>query len=89
MTKSYNDSTDFMSDIKNTMDNMQNFGTDLVEVVTRPSKENMIGGCCHVKHAGRYDLLGWDLPGNYPALPGNSPNYQDLGWIERNLTKLF
>ena len=26
------------------------------------------------------DLLGWDLPGNYPTLPGNSPNHRDLGW---------
>ena len=25
-------------------------------------------------------ILGWDLPGNYPTLPGNSPNYRDLGW---------
>ena len=24
--------------------------------------------------------LGRDLPGNYPTLPGNSPNYRDLGW---------
>ena len=24
--------------------------------------------------------LGWDLPGNYPTLPGNSPNYRDLDW---------
>ena len=23
--------------------------------------------------------LGWDLPGNYPTLPGKSPNYRDLG----------
>ena len=44
-----------MSDIKNTMDSMQSFGTDLVEVVTRPSKKNMIDGCCHVNHAGRCD----------------------------------
>jgi len=55
VAKSYNGRPAFMSNIQKIMDKMQILGTDLVEVVTRPRKENMIGGCCHGKHAGRCD----------------------------------